>query len=232
MTRAGLALVTVAVAVLGFTSRADAVPIVWNFGDDNAVFDTGTPSGFTVGAFSIGNTFGTVADPVNASSASSGYPGATGTGNIGNAVNIGALNTATSAFYTVTFTPDAGNALTISGFDFGARSTGTGPQAFSLRSDLDGFAADIITGTIANNSAWAYFDTAPFTLTGAVDQAITLRLYTFNGTGSPASSTINSRLDDITIEVSAAIPEPSTVAGLGAALVAAGVWGVRRRRRA
>jgi PEP-CTERM motif len=207
-------------------SVSEAAVIGWNFTDDDAVFDTGTPVNFTISPFSIGNTFGTVADPVNPTSASTGYTGASGTGNIGNAVNIGALNAATSAFYSVTITPTSGFSIQLSDLDFGTRSTATGPQGFALRSSADGFVTDILTGTIANNSTWSLKDNTFGTFTGPLGVAVEFRLYAFGGTGSPTSGTINSRLDDISFSVDA-VPEPSAVLAL---LGGAGVISLLRRR--
>ena len=210
-------------------SVSQAAVIGWNFSDDDAVFDTGTPVNFTISPFSIGNTFGTVADPVNPTSPSTGagtYPGASGTGNIGNAVNIGALNTATSAFYSVTFTPSSGFSIQLADLDFGTRSTGTGPQGYALRSSVDGFATDVLTGTIANNSNWSFKDNTFGVFTGPLGVAVEFRLYTFGGTGSPTSGTINSRLDDISISVDA-IPEPSAAVALVGGV---GLIGLLRRR--
>lgn len=208
------------------------VTLTWNFTDLNATVDTGAPINFSLSGFSIGNTFGTVATPISTTSASSGYTGSTGTGNIGNAVAIGALNTATSAYYELTFTPLAGYAIQLVDFDFGTRSTATGPQAYNLRSSIDGFASDVTSGTITNTSVWAFKDNTFASVTGAADTAVTLRLYTSGGAGSPASGTINSRLDDIAVQVGAvAIPEPSTYAAiLGVATLGVVAWRRRSRR--
>jgi PEP-CTERM motif-containing protein len=212
MARLGLAAPSAVTSTLG-----------WNFGDDNATFDTGTTTNFTVSDFSIGNTLGTVSDPVNPTSPSGGYAGASGTGNIGNAAAIGAFDASTRAFYAVTFTPAAGFGIQLTNFDFGMRSTGTGPQAFSLRSSVDGFATEIVGGIVLNDSTWHFFDNSFTAFTGPQDTAVTFRLYTFGGAGSPASSVENNRMDDITIDVTAVvIPEPATsmLIGVGLLLVA------------
>jgi hypothetical protein len=217
-------------SVLLLGSGCQAAVIGWNFSDDNATFDLGMPVNFTISDFSIGNTFGTVADPVNPSSNSNGtngtYPGASGTGNIGNAVNIGALNAATSAFYSVTFTPAAGFSIQLLDLDFGTRSTGTGPQGYALRSNVDGFATDILTGTIANDSLWSFKDNTFGIFTGPLGVAVEFRLYTFGGAGGPTMNTENNRLDDISISVDA-VPEPSAALALVGGV---GLIGLLRRR--
>lgn len=208
----------IALMAVGFACSASAqTNIGWNFTDTNATYDTGTPANFTVGNMSIANSHGTVATPISTTSASSGYAGSTGTGNIGNAVNIGALNTGTSAYYTVTFTPSAGYSLQITKFDFGTRSTSTGPQAYALYSSVDNYVTAIFTGTIANNSAWSLKTNPSFTLNGTAGNPVTLRLYTYGGAGSPSSRTINNRLDDITITVAANSVVTPTITGVATA---------------
>lgn len=195
-----LAIGTVVVA-----TNAMGVTIGWNFSDDNATYDTGTPVNFTIGSFSIGNTLGTVSDPVNSTSASSGYTGSTGTGNIGNAVRTGGLSKTSggSAYYEISFTPTAGYQLQITDFDFGTRSTTTGPQSYSLFSSIDAYGVALMSGSITNNSSWAYKDNTAFALTAEANTPVTLRLYVYGGSGSPGSGTINHRLDDIKITVTA-----------------------------
>jgi hypothetical protein len=228
----------VALAIIGvllfLSSKVHADTIVWNFGDDDAIFDTGTPNHFSVSAFSIGNSFGTVTDPVNSTSASTTYAGASGTGNIGNACRVGPFNATTSAYYQVTLTPDSGYSLNVSDFDFGVRSTGTGPGNYTLYSSIDAFAT---AGTsIANASIttagtpWAFKDNT-LTSTPTGTSAITLRLYVYNGAGSAVSGQENNRLDDIKISAAATLlppstPSPSAIGG-GLALfgcIALGRW--------
>jgi hypothetical protein len=116
----------------------------------------------------------------------------------------------------LTLTPNAGFTISLTGLNFGTRSTSTGPQAYSLRSSTDTYGSDIATGTISNNAAWS-LKTHSFTSPAfALNEAVTLRLYTYGGTGSPASGTINSRIDDFTITVEGVnpVPEPATVLGV------------------
>jgi hypothetical protein len=158
----------------------------------------------TVSAISQGNNNGTTTLITN-SSASSGYTGASGTYNAGAAARTGVLNTAASgsAYFEFTVTPAAGNAFILTGISFGARSTSTGPQAYTLRSSLDGYATSIATGTIANTSAWALKSNNSLAVSSAAGAAITFRLYGYNGTGSASAGTANWRVDDITLTGSA-----------------------------
>ncbi len=220
------------VSALITLEQAEAVTLIWSFtGATTGVATSGTPSNFSVTSFTIGNANGTVSAPIAASSVSSGYTGATGGNNIGNAFRIGALSTGSSGsgYYEVTFDPDAGYTLDLTDLDFGTRSTGTGPQSYSLRSSLDSYATSITTGTVANNSAWAYKNNTFSTFSTATDgDPITLRIYMFGGAGTTTAGTINGRLDDISITISAIpVPEPTAALMLGSF----GVLCVLRRRR-
>lgn len=218
-----------AVASIG-AGKAATSTLGWNFTDLNGVFDTGTATDFTIGAFTIGNSLGTVSSPFSAVSVSSGYTGASGGGNLGNAVRLGAYSSSTSSYFSITITPATGYEISLTDFDFGTRSTATGAQAFALYSSVDSFGTAIFSGTIANNSSWALKNNSFSAFT--FDSPTEFRLYTFGGTGSPAMGTINTRVDDVTISLSStatAVPEPHeyavAVAGLLIALIA-----MRRRK--
>jgi hypothetical protein len=150
------------------------------------------------GDISGGNTNGT-ATLISTSSASSGYTGASGGGNAGVPAFIGALNTATSTYFQVVITPAAGTDFTLTGISFGSRSTGTGPQAYSVRSSADGYATEIVGGTLPANSTWVLRSHADLTQNFTIGQSVTLRIYGYNGSGTPSSGSINWRIDDLII---------------------------------
>jgi len=203
-----LALIT---ALAAGAAHAQTTTIGWNFTDLNAAFDTGTPANFTLSDLTIANSYGTVTTPVNVTSASN-YTGASGGGNIGNAVKSAGFDKNTAAYYAVTLTPSSGCSLQISKFDFGMRSTSTGPQNYALYSSLDNYATAVYTGSVSNNSTWVFKTNPSFTLNGTTGTPITLRLYTYTYTGNPASGTENNRIDDVSITVSAgSTPQSSEV---------------------
>lgn len=220
-------ILVLSIASLALAAHASAEVLLWNFSDSNATVDTvdgvaaTTASNFTISDIAIGNSLGTVSAPISSTSPSSGYTGASGTGNLGNATKTGALDTSSSSYYTFTLTPATGYIISLSDFDFGTRSTATAAQAFALRSDVDGYATDILTGTIANNSTWALKDNTFTAFASTTAGApVTFRLYTYNGVGSAGNNTINNRIDDVAVTaVAVAVPEPtaalSLVAGLG-----------------
>ena len=177
----------------------------WNFGTatGNAAPSSGSLSNLTVGNVSIGNTLGTVT-MLSTTSASSGYTGASGQYNAGNAARIGAVNTGASgsAYFEFTLTPGTGYTVTLSAISFGSRSTGTAPQAYTLRSSSDSYVSDIATGTLLANSTWALKSNTGLSSASGTGTAITYRIYGYNGAGNPASGTINWRIDDLSIVVS------------------------------
>jgi len=208
------AILTAALSAAGATS---AQTVYWNFGTSsaNASPSANTADSVSAGDVSIGNTLGTVT-MLSTISASSGYTGASGQYNAGNAARTGALNTGSSgsAYFEFTLTPSAGRTLAVTNISFGTRSTSTAPQAFCLRSSLDGYAADLATGTIINNSTWA-LKSASLTATSSVPgSAVTFRIYGYNGTGSPSSGTINWRIDDLTVWANAAVGAATTPPGI------------------
>jgi hypothetical protein len=186
-----------------------------------------------VTTMTIGNTFGTItATNPGTASPSSGYAGASGQFNFGNACNVGAFTNGASPFYQVTLTPDSGFAVSLTGLTFGTRSTSTGPQAYTLRSSSDNYGTEIVGGTIANDSTWSLKNHTFTSPTFAVNEVVTLRVYTFGGTGLPNSGTINNRIDDFTLTVQGVnpVPEPATVLGLAAVGLISARFARRRLR--
>ncbi len=177
----------------------------WNFGTSAGVASpsSGSLANLTVGDVSIGNSLGSVATWLTTTSPSSGYTGSSAQFNAGNAAKTGVLVTGASgsAYFEFTLTPAATYSISLSSISFGTRSTGTAPQAYTLRSSADSYATDIATGTIANTSTWALKTNSGLTFSGSSGSAITFRLYGYNGAGSPGSGTINWRIDDLSIIV-------------------------------
>jgi autotransporter-associated beta strand protein len=172
--------------------------VTWNFGTTagSASPSSSTAVGFTVGNVTQGNPFGTAAI-LSSTSASTTYSGVSGQFNAGIPANIGSLSTATSPYFEFSLTPSTASSVSLNDLSFGARSTGTGPQAYVVRSSADNYAADLTSGTIANDSTWnlknaAFADTS--FLTGT-----TFRLYGYSGAGNPSSGSINWRIDDLSL---------------------------------
>jgi len=182
--------------------------VYWNFNTETPT--SGVPIGLTVGPILQGNNNGTT-PLLSTSSVSSGYTGASGSNNVGAAARTNALNTGTngSAYFEISITPNTNVSFALTKISFGSRSTGTGPQAYTLRSSADGYASEIKGGTFLADGNWALKSNN--NLTFSAQTAITFRLFGYNGTGSPTTSTANWRVDDLTMTVSAEVPAVAPV---------------------
>src|SRR6266487_1156239 len=200
----------------------------WNFGTSaaNPSPSSGIPiPNLTVSDISQGNNNGTTT-LLTTTSASSGYTGASGQFNAGAAARTGALNTNAngSAYFEFTLTAAPGATVNISNIDFGSRSTSTGPQAYSIRTSLNGFAFDAATGTFSNNSVWV-LKTNTANITSNPGGVVTIRIYGYNGTGSASAGTANWRIDDLAVAVTVSggtssptiIVSPTSLSGFTAA---------------
>jgi len=149
---------------------------------------------------------------------------ASGSFNLTFSAKTGAFVTGSSSYLTVTLTPTAGYSGTVNAIGFGARSTGGGPTTLSLRSSLDGYAADVASFSSSTNSNWAYF-TNSFSSPVAFSNSspLTMRLY---GSGGSSVTSGNWRIDDLQLDV-VVVPEPASIV-LGM-LAVAGATIVARR---
>lgn len=187
--------VTSSPATLAVSAAAPSA-IVWDFATANPT--SGVPAGVTGGTVTQGNNNGATT-LITAVSVSSGYTGVSGGNNAGAAARIGALSQGAggSAYFEFTFTPPAGRQFAATGISFGARSTGTGPQAIAIYSSVDNFTAPVASTAVFADSAWHLLTPAFGGVTGAAGAPVTFRLFGFNGTGSPAANTANWRIDDL-----------------------------------
>jgi DNA/RNA endonuclease G (NUC1) len=181
--------------------------VYWNFNTADPA--SGLTADITGGTLTQGNNLGTTA-LITSTSASGSYAGASGGNNAGAAARIGALNQAASgsAYFEFTLAATAGKRLLATGISFGSRSTSTGPQAFQVFTNLDGYSAPVASGTLANDAVWHLLTPAFASVTGPTGGAVTFRIYGFNGTGSPSSGTANWRMDDLKLSVSTVFPPP------------------------
>jgi len=242
-----LALLGLTTAMFVTAAQAQTISDVTLYWNANTVGPTTTSSSvgvigdyFTVlPEFSQFNNFGTTV-LINSSTGSSGYNGASGGNNFGLAV--GTLNSTDPrpfslegpAFaFTITL-DDPSQTLSLTGFSYGSRRTGTGPQAHRLVvSEFADFSTsftvfDLTTGQ--TNATWVFNNPTgnsfnAFTSTG---NQVFARVYGYNGTGNAGANAANWRIDDITLSASV-VPEPSTYLLLIGA--AAGLYAFRRRRR-
>lgn len=182
-----------------------AQTIGWNF---TTASPSVTTANISVSDISRGNNNGTTNELITTVSVSNTYPGFSAGGNAGAAARTGALNLASngSAYFEFTLTPANGYSFNVSGISFGTRSTSTGPQAYSIRSNTDNFSTDIVTGSIAASSSTTWFLKSHANLSFQSATPVTFRIYGYNGTGSPSANTTNWRIDDLLLTVNATVP--------------------------
>lgn len=212
-------------------AQAQVRTIGFNFGTGASTLaaTSGTQDKFSVGSFSVANTVGTLTtNPNNTAPVSTGYAGASGGFNYDNAAPNGAWNVTTSGYYSVTITPNAGFRVVVNDFDFGANSvTTTGPVSYALYSSIDSFASAITSGSFTADSSWALKNNSFSAQTGALNTAVTLRLYTFGGSGV-VSGTPNINIDDVALSVT--VPEASDCALYGCAAIVGFTWWRRSKK--
>ena len=215
------ALGAVTSAPLTLTVAVAPPPVVtWDFAAAEPT--AGLPADVTGGTVVQRNNNGTTLT-LTTVSVSSGYAGATGTSNAGAAARAGPLNLAEggSAFFEFTLTPAAGRQLAVSGLSFGARSTGTGPQAYAVFAITGSAAPELVAaGPLANNSAWALITPNSFPVVSAVATPVTFRLYGYGGAGNAGTNTANWRIDDlaVTLPTGAGLEVPNPAASRLASL--------------
>ncbi|WP_293890837.1 YDG domain-containing protein, partial [Flavobacterium sp.] len=187
----------------------------YNFGASTpfTASPTSTQSNVTASAVTQGNSNG-ASTLLSATSPSTGYTGASGTGNAGIAAVNGAFSLTASAYFAFTVTPASGYNFTLTGISFGSRSTSSAPQAYAVRSSLDNYATDIATGTLVNNSVYA-LKTNTVSVTGNGNaNPVTFRIYGYGGTTTAGLNTVNWRIDDLALSISTSnAPSASTVGG-------------------
>jgi hypothetical protein len=184
--------------------------VVWDFAAASPT--SGLRADITGGTLTQGNNNGTTA-LITSVSVSSGYAGVSGGNNAGAAARIGALNQAAngSAYFEFTLATTPGQQLVATAINFGSRSTSTGPRAFAIFSDVDGFTTPVASGTLANDSAWRLIAPAFTPVTGPTGGTITFRIYGYNGAGSPSAGTANWRIDDLKLAVGTLATAPLIV---------------------
>ncbi|SCY60906.1 YDG domain-containing protein, partial [Flavobacterium caeni] len=189
----------------GITASITAGPcapstVTWNF--NTASPSSAAVANLSVSALSQGNNNGSTT--LITSTSASNNAGASGGNNAGAAARTGALSLATSAYFEFSLTPATGYTARLTGINFGSRSTGTGPQAYAIRSSLDNYATNLASAFMSANSTWSAHTPSLTATSGNPGTQVTYRIYGYNGTGSPASGTANWRIDDLNLAVTVA----------------------------
>jgi len=209
-----LPLVALFLVSLGFTHLGFAQGVIWS----NEITGTNpnTANPYTTG------------DVVNSPSVTvSGIgrgPGATGT-NTDDRYNANSWNTVSldpTAYFTWSLTLSSDSTIDFSSLTGANQVSPSGPTSYALRSSLDGFTADIATGSLSGTAAFNYnLSAASF---DNVANSIEFRLYGWGASAANGTFSVN----DFAFNGIVAIPEPTTVIG---ALMLVGLVGYRERRR-
>jgi hypothetical protein len=177
-----------------------------------------------------GNANGTYAAHVGGSAFSALSGGSlVGTGGNPGGYFLGHGNWGSGNYFAFTVTANSGHHLDLSSLIFDARGAGNGgpPSGFQLRSSLDGFTANIASGSLSGS--WG--SSGSLNLSGSAFQnlsTITFRIY-----GVDNNNNGDIQIDNVILDGVAA-PEPATVAlgvfGTGFALLSFGRHVVKKRR--
>lgn len=189
--------VTSGAATLTVTPAVTNV-IRWNF--TSATPSGGLPTGVTGGTVTVGSNNGTTT-MLQSASISSGYAGATGNNNAAAAAFTGSFNAASSTYFQFTLEAGAQQRFVASAINFGSRSTGTGPTAYAVYTNQDGYGVPIASGALQNNGVWTLIIPSMSTVSSSVGGAVTFRVYGYNGSGSAAAGSANWRIDDLALTV-------------------------------
>lgn len=157
-------------------------------------------SSCTVSTLYPGNNFGNTVF-LSATSSSTGYSGASGNWNASLAARSGPLQKEAmgSAYVEFSITPAPGFRFVFKSISFGVRSTQTGPRRWGLFHHENQYSLSLAQGALSNNSTWYYVTSNGINYSAA--QAISIRIYAFDGEGSPAINVANWRLDDLTLQL-------------------------------
>ena len=208
--------------------------IYWNFGSGGA--PTSLSANVTVPVNLFGNNEQPGNNPLfNAVNSSFGYTGingpASGVHNASIGIVTGALDPAASTYFEFTAAPASGYSLQATDLQVGTWSSLKGPQTLTLLASTDGFATFATLGSVTalpTTSTWTLVTLTTFSYSAAVDVPVTFRLYGSDGIGGVTSS--NWRIDDLTLGITAAVPEPATWALLFVGVTLLGAQAMRRRK--
>ncbi|MGL6072567.1 MAG: PEP-CTERM sorting domain-containing protein [Fimbriiglobus sp.] len=143
-----------------------------------------------------------------------------------NRYNAASWNTASfdpTAYFNWSMTPNSGFLLNLNSIQYTSERSSATISNFALRSSLDGYTSDIGSPVFGGGTI-SLSDPAYQNLSSNIE----FRLYAWGATSSASTFSVNDFQFNGTV---VPIPEPMTVLGVSAGLLAVGGW-VRRRRMA
>ncbi len=182
-------------AFLLLASLTSSAQIYWDFTSADPTSNSYT--NVSAGPITSGNNNGTTTLITN-TSPSTGYSGASGGNNAGMAAPVVGFDPQQTGYFQVVITPTGNNSVVLTGLSFGSMATANGPQAITIRSSVDNYSTDRLTFILNTNNTWMRY-AGDLNLTGLAGQAVTLRIYGYNGSGTATADSANWRIDDLTI---------------------------------
>lgn len=194
----------IVIFTLAFSSSVMAqVTYYWDC--ETAVPTSGSDPNLTISAVSQWNNNGTT-PLISSVSSSKGYTGASGNSNFGVACFIGPIGSG----FEFTITPATGYSFTIDEMSLGSRSTGTGPQKFTISYTADGGNGDIANYlNTGGGSAWVLYSFPGLNI--EIPESIhnnlpvTILINGYDGSGGASMNIANWRIDDLTLKISSII---------------------------
>jgi hypothetical protein len=187
-----LLLLTLFTITGSYNASAQADSVYWTFGTSGTAMATATGSTYAgVPAAACLADTGNVSGPFTSTSGystlyfttqfpSSGYPAASGEPTMRNNAKAGSMNAATSTFFSFTITPNPGATVEIKQIHFAGLKGATGPTSYTIRTSLDGYTANVATGSFSTSYGSAKKVHTGLSLQGGAGTAITVRIYVHN----------------------------------------------------
>ena len=175
-----------AAVIAGYNFGTGAGTLAPTASDPNVVASSFATSG--TGSFVTGN-------PGNGFQGRGTYSGVTGAGSLAN------------DFFSFTVTPNVSGGLSLSSLTFDVQGGGAEATGFDVRSSVTGTFV-IASGTVG--TGWT--SVTPIDLTGAAFQGLSSITFQIYGTDSSAGNTRDLRVDNVTLNGTAVVPEPVNVA--------------------
>lgn len=186
-------------------SSSVSAQVTYYWDCDTATPTSGSDPNLTISAVSQWNNNGTT-QLITSASSSSGYTGASGTYNFGSACYTGPVGSG----FEFTITPATGYNFTIDEISLGSRSTGTGPQSFTISYTADGGGGDLANySNTGGASTWRLYSFPGLNI--EIPKSIhnnlpvTILINGYGGSGNASKNTANWRIDDLKLKISSII---------------------------
>ncbi len=136
-------------------------------------------------------------------------------------------------YFTFSITPETGYSMTLSSLVLDDQRSGTGVQAWSVRSSLNGFAANLSTFAVPNTTLMQNQTTLLSGAYSALPSALEFRIYGYSSSGSSGTWKIdNLRVEGSASAITSRVPETLPFGFSGLALLGTVIAGRTKIRSA